>query len=40
MILTYEGADGAFNVIVPAGGKINDGNADVQTIYGTAFGNP
>ena len=33
-------ADGAFNVIVPAGGKINDGNADVQTIYGTAFGNP
>ena len=40
MILTYEGADGAFNVIVPAGGKINDGNAEVQTIYGTAFGNP
>jgi len=40
MILTYEGKDGAFNVIVPAGGKINEGNADVQTIYGTAFGNP
>ena len=40
MILTYEGKDGAFSVIVPAGGKINDGNADVQTIYGTAFGNP
>jgi len=40
MILTYEGKDGAFSVIVPAGGKIDDGNADVQTIYGTAFGNP
>ena len=38
MILTYEGADGAFSVIVPAGGKISGGGA--QTIYGTAFGNP
>ena len=40
MILTYEGKDGAFNAIVPAGGKIEDANSDVQTIYGTAFGNP
>ena len=40
MILTYEGADGAFNVIVPAGGKVEGGSANVQTIYGTAFGNP
>lgn len=40
MILTYEGDDGAFNVLVPAGGKITDANANVQTIYGTAFGNP
>ena len=39
MILTYEGKDGAFNVIVPAGGKVVDGSG-VQTIYGTAFGNP
>ena len=40
MILTYEGADGAFNVIVPAGGKVDGASANVQTIYGTAFGNP
>lgn len=40
MILTYEGEDGAFNAIVPAGGKIEGANANVQTIYGTAFGNP
>ena len=37
---TYEGKDGAFNAIVPAGGKIEDANSDVQTISGTAFGNP
>ena len=40
MILTYEGDDGAFNAIVPAGGKIEGASANVQTIYGTAFGNP
>ena len=40
MILTYEGEDGAFNAIVPAGGKIAGDNGAVQTIYGTAFGNP
>ncbi len=40
MILTYEGDDGAFNVIVPAGGKVDDNEAKVQTISGTAFGNP
>ena len=40
MILTYEGENGAFNVIVPAGGKIVDNGGKVQTIYGTAFGNP
>ena len=40
MILTYEGDDGAFNAIVPAGGKIEGAGANVQTIYGTAFGNP
>lgn len=40
MILTYEGDDGAFNVIVPAGGKIEGESANVQTIYGTSFGNP
>ena len=40
MILTYEGEDGAFNVIVPAGGKIVDGDSSVQTVCGTAFGNP
>lgn len=40
MILTYEGEDGAFNVIVPAGGKIEDGDSAVQTVCGTAFGNP
>ena len=39
MIITYEGNDGAFNVIVPAGGKIDDNGAKVQTISGTAFGN-
>jgi hypothetical protein len=37
MILTYEGADGAFSVIVPTGGKITGGGA--QTMFGTAFGN-
>ncbi|MBP5545580.1 MAG: hypothetical protein ILM98_16030 [Kiritimatiellae bacterium] len=40
MILTYEGEDGAFNVIVPAGGKIAGDDGAVQTIYGTAFGTP
>ena len=40
MILTYEGADGAFNVLLPAGGGIDGANGNVQTIYGTAFGNP
>lgn len=40
MILTYEGKDGAFSVIVPAGGKIEGKDSDAQTIYGTAFGNP
>ena len=40
MILTYDGPDGAFNVIVPAGGKVEDGGSAAQTIYGTAFGNP
>ena len=40
MILTYDGPDGAFSVIVPAGGAIEDGNSKAQTIYGTAFGNP
>ena len=40
MILTYEGADGAFNAIVPAGGKIAGDESGAQTIYGTAFGNP
>ena len=40
MILTYEGEDGAFNVILPAGGKTDGNNGAVQTIYGTAFGNP
>lgn len=40
MILTYEGADGAFNVILPAGGGLAGANGAVQTIYGTAFGNP
>ena len=40
LILTYEGEDGAFNVIVPAGGRIAGEGAAVQTIYGTAFGNP
>ena len=39
MILTYDGPDGAFNVIVPAGGKVEDGGSAAQTIYGTAFGN-
>jgi len=40
MILTYEGSDGAFNVILPAGGGLAGTNGAVQTIYGTAFGNP
>ena len=40
MILTYEGDDGAFNVLLPAGGKIDGTEGKVQTIYGTAFGNP
>lgn len=40
MVLTYEGEDGAFNVIVPTGGKIEGEGANVQTICGTAFGNP
>lgn len=40
MILACEGEDGAFNVLVPAGGKIVGAGANVQTIYGTAFGNP
>lgn len=39
MILTYDGPDGAFNVIVPAGGKVEDGGSAAQTISGTAFGN-
>ena len=39
MILTYDGPDGAFNAIVPAGGKVEDGGSKAQTIYGTAFGN-
>ena len=39
MFLTYDGPDGAFNVIVPAGGTIEDGDSKAQTIYGTAFGN-
>ena len=39
MILACEGEDGAFNVIVPAGGKVEDGGSAAQTIYGTAFGN-
>ena len=40
MFLTYDGPDGAFNVIVPTGGKVEDGGSSAQTIYGTAFGNP
>ena len=39
MFLTYDGPDGAFSVIVPAGGKVEDGGSSAQTIYGTAFGN-
>ena len=39
MFLTYDGPDGAFNVIVPAGGQVEDGGSAAQTIYGTAFGN-
>ena len=39
MILTYDGPDGAFNVLVPAGGKVEDNGSKAQTIYGTAFGN-
>ncbi len=40
MFLTYDGPDGAFNVIVPAGGRIKEGGSTAQTVYGTAFGNP
>ena len=40
MFLTYDGPDGAFNVIVPAGGRVEDGGSQAQTICGTAFGNP
>ncbi len=40
MFLTYDGPDGAFTVIVPAGGRIEDGGSKAQTIYGTTFGNP
>lgn len=40
LFLTYDGPDGAFSVIVPAGGRIEDGGSKSQTIYGTAFGNP
>lgn len=42
MVLTYENNDGVFSVIVPAGGKIEDGGAasDVCIVSGTAFGNP
>ena len=39
MFLTYDGPDGAFNVIVPAGGKVEDGGSAAQTVCGTAFGN-
>ena len=39
MFLTYDSPDGAFNVIVPAGGKVEDSGSAAQTIYGTAFGN-
>ena len=39
MILTYDGPDGAFNVLVPAGGKVEDGGSAAQTVCGTAFGN-
>ena len=39
MFLTYDGPDGAFSVIVPAGGQVEDGGSAAQTIYGTAFGN-
>lgn len=38
-IVTYEGEDGAFNMIVPGGGKIEGGDAAVQqTVSVTAFG--
>ncbi len=40
MILTYEGNEGAFNVIVPAGGKIEGQDTTVETISGTTFGKP
>ena len=40
MILTYDGKDGAFSVIVPAGGKVEGDSSGAQTIYGTMFGNP
>lgn len=38
-IVTYEGEDGAFNMIVPGGGKIENGDAAVQqTVSVSAFG--
>ena len=38
-IVTYEGEDGAFNLIVPGGGKIENGDAAVQqTVSVSAFG--
>ena len=39
MILTYEGDDGAFSVIVPKDGIVEGKDSGVQMIYGTAFGN-
>ncbi len=40
MIVTYENNDGVFNVIVPAGGVVENANSEVSTVGGTAFGNP
>ena len=38
-ILTYEGEDGAFNMIVPGGGQVTDGDEAVQqTVSVSAFG--
>ncbi len=34
------GETGAFNALVPEGGTITGAGADVQAIYGAAFGNP
>ena len=39
MILTYEDEDGAFNAIVPEGGRIEGADARVKSVCGTAFGN-